>query len=951
MKNIKRCLRILPVFLGLLLLLFGLTATPVSAAGSLTLSPTQGSPESTVTLGGSFTGAPTTTATVSFDSANVGSAQVVAGSISGTFLVPVKARGTYSVVVSITGDSATAQFTIVPKLTLSATSGYVGSQVTVNGKGFSPGPVYIYMDSSTNVLATTSANTSGVLTAATITIPAATKATHVIRAVDSAGSIHAATTNFDVNPRLVISPESGGAGDQISVTGTGFAGSSLITLTIDGEDMLTSPATVNSNTTGGFTAIFTIPDDIARGAHSIIATDLMDNSAGAILMVEEKIELSATSGYVGDKIDIEGRGFSSNRTVTLYLDSRVIPTTNLRTDSSGSFAAEDIAIPAATKGSHTVKARDADGNEAEATFTISPRITADVSSGPVGTTITLSGSGFAGSSSITILYDTEEDGRTSTDAYGSFTGFTFNVPASVKGNHNITARDGGNNTDSRTFNVIPLITISQNIGPVGTEVTIGGSGFAASSNITLFYDNDEVDTARTDANGSFAGIKIDIPASPKGSHTIMAKDASSNQDSKNFAVTPAITLTPASGFVGSPVVISGTGFAASTSSSFIGVSLTMGATGIQPTGTSIINTDENGSFSATFAMPPATHGEHIIQARDSAENTAQAVIAVSQKLVLGASGGFAGDQVSLTGTGFAGSKTVTIDFGGQALSTQPAAVVTDSTGSFSASVSIPFKPAGTYAINVTDGTNQASASFTAAAFAAIDKVTTQNDPGFVGMDLSVTGSGFKASSGITIALGASTLATGQTDGNGSFGISFRMPAATAGEHKITASDGTTTKEFTFFMDAQAPPSPSLLEPANASKPKQPLTFSWNAVTDISGVTYDLQVSRDAGFTTLVMEKTGLTDTEYAMTEDERLDSASASAPYQWRVRAVDSAGNKGVWTTPATFTIGFIWPMWLTFVLFGVALLVVLYIGMRIGSRIALKATEYEGYVDHTEEK
>jgi hypothetical protein len=146
------------------------------------------------------------------------------------------------------------------------------------------------------------------------------------------------------------------------------------------------------------------------------------------------------------------------------------------------------------------------------------------------------------------------------------------------------------------------------------------------------------------------------------------------------------------------------------------------------------------------------------------------------------------------------------------------------------------------------------------------------------------------------------------------------------------------------MESQAPPSPSLLLPDNASKPEQPITFSWNAVTDVSGVTYDLQVSKDAGFTTLVMEKTGLTDTEYAMTEEERLDSASAGAPYLWRVRAVDGAGNDGAWTTPATFTIGFIWPMWLTFVLFGITLLVVLYIGMRIGSRIALKATEYEGY-------
>jgi hypothetical protein len=942
--NVKRFFRVFSIAFVIALLAVSTLASPVLAV-SITLTPSQGHPLSTVTITGSFS--TSGSATISFDGAVIGSATVTSGSISGSFQVPLKPRGVYPVVAQIVvTESATAQFTITPRINLSASAGYVGDQITVTGNGFSPSPVSIYFDNSTTPLANTTANASGILAPVTITIPAATKASHVIKAVDAAGSANAAFASFAVSPRMTLSPSAGGAGDQITATGTGFAGSSSINITIDGEEVSTSPPSVSTDNKGGFTAGFVIPADTSRGAHSIIATDLMDNSAAAVLTVEDKITLSASSGFVGDTIEVSGTGFAANKTVTLYFDTTVIPTTNLRTNSSGAFPATTITIPAAAKGSHTIKARDADDNQATTGFTVNSKVTTNKDSGPVGTEVTISGSGFAASSVVIIFFDTDSQGTTQTDASGSFSNVNLNVPASVKGSHTIKARDADDNQATTGFTVNSKVITNKDSGPVGTEVTISGSGFAASSVVIIFFDTDSQGTTQTNASGSFSNVNLNVPASVKGNHTIKARDADDNQATTGFTVNSKITLNTNSGVSGDAIVINGTGFAASTQSALNTITLTLDGTyPLTPVGTGVVTTDDKGTFTATFTTPGVVNGEHIVLARDAAGNTAQTILAVEQKISLSAITGGAGDQVNLLGAGFAASKQITIKYDGKVISTAPATVTTDANGSFSANIIIPATIAGTYKVEASDGTNAASENFVAKAVATIDKTTSQSSPGFVGMDITINGAGFKAYATITVTFESTPIqiATAQSDVNGSFSVTFKIPAATAGEHTIKLSDGTTTREFPFIMESTAPVAPSLLLPANSSKPKQPVIFSWNGVSDPSGVVYDLQLGTDASFTTLVLEQKALTGVEYTIAEGEKLPSVSSKAPYYWRVRAVDGAGNAGAWAAAGTFVVGFIWPGWLTHLLYGIGIVVVLYIGMRIGARIAYRSSnEYQ---------
>jgi hypothetical protein len=98
-----------------------------------------------------------------------------------------------------------------------------------------------------------------------------------------------------------------------------------------------------------------------------------------------------------------------------------------------------------------------------------------------------------------------------------------------------------------------------------------------------------------------------------------------------------------------------------------------------------------------------------------------------------------------------------------------------------------------------------------------------------------------------------------------------------------------------------PPTPTLLTPANsailtAGTP----AFDWTDVLDddFDTLTYDLQVDNSGcSFASPEIDQTGLAASTYTP------GSALADGTYCWRVRAVDSAGLAGAWSTTFSFTI------------------------------------------------
>jgi len=87
--------------------------------------------------------------------------------------------------------------------------------------------------------------------------------------------------------------------------------------------------------------------------------------------------------------------------------------------------------------------------------------------------------------------------------------------------------------------------------------------------------------------------------------------------------------------------------------------------------------------------------------------------------------------------------------------------------------------------------------------------------------------------------------------------------------------------------------PGLLSPADGSciKDDRP-EFRWTPVSDPSGVTYDLQVDDDDGFTSLVIDETGLASPFYTP------GGPLPDGTYYWRVKAVSGDLKESSWAGP-----------------------------------------------------
>lgn len=75
------------------------------------------------------------------------------------------------------------------------------------------------------------------------------------------------------SPTFLITPTTGAKGTTISMTGNNFASTHTITFKLDGSTLTTSPSTVTSNSTGGFSSVtFQVPNN-DNLVHTVNATD------------------------------------------------------------------------------------------------------------------------------------------------------------------------------------------------------------------------------------------------------------------------------------------------------------------------------------------------------------------------------------------------------------------------------------------------------------------------------------------------------------------------------------------------------------------------------------------------------------------------------------------------------------------------------------------------------
>ncbi len=138
------------------------------------------------------------------------------------------------------------------------------------------------------------------------------------------------------------------------------------------------------------------------------------------------------------------------------------------------------------------------------------------------------------------------------------------------------------------------------------------------------------------------------------------------------------------------------------------------------------------------------------------------------------------------------------------------------------------------------------------------------------------------------------------------------------------------------MESEAPPMPMLLLPKVATTREAEAYFDWEDIKHLSSVTYTLQIASDKDFTTIVLEKKGLTNSKYTIIEEEKLKLTEMEAPYYLRVKAVDSAFNESEWTPSGLFYVGFSWtsvPSWVLYMWMGLGALLLAILGFWVRRR------------------
>ena len=498
-----------------------------------------------------------------------------------------------------------------------------------------------------------------------------------------------------------------------------------------------------------------------------------------------------------------------------------------------------------------------------------------------------------------------------------------------------------------------LDALSPTSGKAGSDVLISGSGFTASTAITFRFDSTTLAAKSGDTATRSSGIFIStvtIPAgATAGTHTLSVT-VSGITTSATFTVTASPVLdplSPANGKGGSDVIISGANFPASTALVF-----RFDSTTLTPKSGHIATT-AGGLFLSTVTIPAtATAGAHNITVMAST-TTLTAVFTVTASAALNdlvPATGAAGTDVTVSGANFLASYPIIFKLDEATIAPKGGDVNTNTAGSFNSIITIPAgTAAGDHVISVTVGTSVLTKTFAVAGgpppttppptgTAILSPLSTNGD--FVGAQIGLTGAGFTPGANVTFKYDDIVVATVIADTNGWAQKIFDVPPSLHGEHTITVSDGVHTGTTTFTVESEEPPAPPLLLPEAGEKVEPPITFDWTEVADDSEpVMYDLQIATDEDFTadSIILEETGLEESEFTYEEMDEMELAAQAEPYFWRVKAVDAAFNESEWSETGEFQISppFSFPKWALYLIIGVGGLFLFIIGFWIGRRTA----------------
>lgn len=527
-----------------------------------------------------------------------------------------------------------------------------------------------------------------------------------------------------------------------------------------------------------------------------------------------------------------------------------------------------------------------------------------------------------------------------------------------------------------SFRIYTGGSVAKDEGYVGDTIEISGSWSQSSGRDLFIYfeideDEDDWPNEEYDNEGSSElvnegppavyeytfdrdDIQFTIPECYSGEHDIYIcddDDPSDEVDTVTFTVYPYIEIDEDEGPAGTEVAMTGWGWDEKDSDFEIWFMLDTG----EPSSSTLANLEEDEDYvvawttddgddveidddidhqgtwkeEITFAVPEASQGEHWVYAvadenDDIADyNIRGAPFEVSAGISSDVKSGIPGTAVTVSGSGFVSKeKGIEIFFDGETIAS---GITADEEGFWKKTFKVPAVGAGTHTITV-EGDDTDESDLDELEFELITTLTMSPMEGNIGTMINISGTGLPGTTAVSVSYDGATVKSVTTDANGNLpAISF--PAThTQGTHQVSqtvvVSYGSVSKSFTFTMESTAPAIPAMKSPEDGLRigfvGKATPDFEWDAVTDPSGLSYELQLAENPEFMPVLISKTGLTSTSFSLADADSLGYGN----YYWRVKAIDGAMNDSGWSATSSFKSGLL-PLW-TFITI-ISLVVVLF--------------------------
>ncbi len=719
------------------------------------------------------------------------------GGFSCSFEVPASPVGSHSVSVVQGSHTVTKAFQVTTTLAIAPTSGPKGTPVSLSGAGFGASTTYLVCFEATvtpcpdgSPTFVSEANGS-VPSGTSVEVPSLAAGSYDVDI--STGSTVAANATFLVTPAsLVVAPISGPVASNLGLSGAGYLADTGYFYCLQSTQALCPSGTTTEFDSTGAGAIpsgttLTVPNT-PGGAYFVDVSEGSDLLATTSFTVVAAVAGNTSSATVGTTVVASGTGFDADTAYAVDWNA-TLELCHGTTNGAGAFSCS-FPVPTAVAGPHTVTAKEG-SNAPGFSLAVVPFVTVTPQEGAVGSTVTVTGSGFDASAAVAVVWDSVQTVCAPTSGAAGELGCTFAVPPAVAGPNTLTAHEGAY-APATSFAVLPSLSLTPTSGTVGSAVVVTGDGFAASAAYEVTW-NLTTELCEGIANGTGAFVcPFNVPASVSNTVTIVAVESESGDTaSVEFTVVPGLTVAPDAGAVGASAVAEGTGYSGGVSFSF-----SWNRSDVLCGGT----TSSLGAFSCDFTVPTATAGLHILTATVSGQGF-PIDFTVVPNVVLAEGNGTVGGAVSLHGSGFDADASFYLSWNS---STVACTGTSTSDGNVSCTFAVPNGPGGSHALTFAEGAYALTVGFTVLASISVTPTTA-----VPGATVTFAGSGFGAGANYQVTFNGTTLlCSGTTDTNGAFVCSFAVPSATPGNYTIRATQGPNAPTLLFVVAAAPPPPPA-----------------------------------------------------------------------------------------------------------------------------------------------